>query len=75
MEVQKFNIEGVLAFQPRVFEDERGHFLESFNKKRFEELVGHKVDFVQDNQSLSNKGVLRGMHFQRPLLHRESWLE
>lgn len=52
----------------QVFRDDRGFFLESFNKKEFEETVGCSVDFVQDNQSRSSKGVLRGLHYQLPPL-------
>jgi dTDP-4-dehydrorhamnose 3,5-epimerase len=58
------NLEGCFSIEPRVFEDERGCFFESYNKNRFEELLGKKMDFVQDNQSISKKGVLRGLHFQ-----------
>ncbi len=66
MNIIKPEIEGLLIFTPRVFQDERGAFMESFNKRQFEEAVGRKVDFVQDNQSVSRKGVLRGLHFQTP---------
>lgn len=66
MEIQKFDIEGLLLIKPKVFGDERGYFLESFNKKRFEEVVGEAVNFIQDNESKSSYGVLRGLHFQRP---------
>lgn len=65
MEVIKTNIDGVLIIKPRIFNDARGYFFESFNKKEFEEKVG-KVDFVQDNESKSTRGVMRGLHFQRP---------
>ncbi|HCN7598626.1 TPA: dTDP-4-dehydrorhamnose 3,5-epimerase, partial [Escherichia coli] len=51
-------------FEPKVFGDERGFFFESFNQKVFEEAVGRKVEFVQDNHSKSSKGVLRGLHYQ-----------
>ncbi|HFM0932000.1 TPA: dTDP-4-dehydrorhamnose 3,5-epimerase, partial [Escherichia coli] len=54
----------VLIFEPKVFGDERGFFMESFNQKVFEEAVGRKVEFVQDNHSKSSKGVLRGLHYQ-----------
>lgn len=64
MFVTTTDISGVLVFEPRVFEDERGYFYESFNHKQFENAVGHKVEFVQDNQSKSCKGVVRGLHFQ-----------
>ncbi len=64
MEIQSTFIEGCFIIKPKVFKDERGLFLETFNKKIFEEISGVKVDFVQDNQSISKKGVLRGLHFQ-----------
>ncbi|ECB7205880.1 dTDP-4-dehydrorhamnose 3,5-epimerase, partial [Salmonella enterica subsp. enterica serovar Abaetetuba] len=51
-------------FEPKVFSDERGFFMESFNQKVFEEAVGRKIEFVQDNHSKSTKGVLRGLHYQ-----------
>ena len=57
--------EGLIVIQPTVFEDERGYFYESYNRETYRKL-GVDVDFVQDNQSLSNKGVLRGLHFQNP---------
>ncbi|MEX8497802.1 MAG: dTDP-4-dehydrorhamnose 3,5-epimerase [Leptothrix ochracea] len=55
----------VLIFEPRVFGDARGHFFESWNQRTFNQAVGHEVTFVQDNQSRSQRGVLRGLHFQR----------
>lgn len=51
--------------EPKIFRDERGYFFESFNKKEFDEKIGLKVDFVQDNESFSQKGTLRGMHYQK----------
>lgn len=66
MKVIKTAIEGVLILEPRVFGDERGFFMESFNQKAFNEAVGQEVAFVQDNHSRSAKGVLRGLHFQLP---------
>lgn len=66
MTVDKTPIEGLLVFTPRIFPDNRGHFFESFNQRLFEEAVGKPVRFVQDNQSLSHRGVLRGLHFQAP---------
>ncbi|EHY3900118.1 dTDP-4-dehydrorhamnose 3,5-epimerase, partial [Escherichia coli] len=60
----KTEIPDVLIFEPKVFGDERGFFMESFNQKVFEEAVGRKVEFVQDNHSKSSKGVLRGLHYQ-----------
>ena len=64
MNVIKTDIPEVLIFEPKVFGDERGFFMESFNQAIFENAVGHKVNFVQDNHSKSAKGVLRGLHFQ-----------
>ena len=56
---------GRFVLKPRVFKDERGYFYESFNEKVFESLTGIKVNFIQDNQSYSSKGTLRGLHFQK----------
>ncbi len=64
MNVIKTAIPDVLIFEPKVFGDERGFFYESFNQKIFEEAVGRKVEFVQDNHSKSTHGVLRGLHYQ-----------
>lgn len=66
LKVTSTAIPGVLILEPRVFGDERGFFLESFNQKSFNEATGLDVQFVQDNHSRSAKGVLRGLHFQRP---------
>ena len=57
-------MEGLEVLQPKLFEDERGHFLERWNQRRFGDLVGTDVRFVQDNQSRSRRGVLRGLHYQ-----------
>lgn len=57
-------IPDVLLFEPKVFGDQRGFFFESFNHRAFEEQIGRKVQFVQDNHSRSTKGVLRGLHYQ-----------
>jgi dTDP-4-dehydrorhamnose 3,5-epimerase len=65
MEVVKTELEGVVIIEPRVFEDARGYFFESFSQKEFEQKVA-KVNFVQDNESKSSYGVVRGLHFQRP---------
>lgn len=65
MEIIKTDIEGVLIIKPRIFTDPRGYFFESYNKKEFEEKIGN-VDFVQDNESRSTYGVMRGLHFQKP---------
>ena len=66
MKVTPTAIAGVLILEPKVFGDERGFFLESFNQCAFDEAIGHHVDFVQDNQSRSQRGVLRGLHYQLP---------
>ena len=58
-------IEGLVIIEPTVFGDDRGYFLESYNKKEFEKAIG-EISFVQDNESKSAKGVLRGLHFQKP---------
>lgn len=65
MEFIKTNIEGLLIIEPKVFGDHRGYFYESYNRDAF---LGADLDldFIQDNQSLSNKGILRGLHFQKP---------
>lgn len=65
MEVIKTEIEGVVIIEPRIFKDERGYFYESFSQREFEEKVCCTT-FVQDNQSKSSYGVLRGLHFQKP---------
>lgn len=65
MEVIKTAIEGVVIIEPRVFKDARGYFFESFSQREFEEKV-RKINFVQDNESMSSYGVMRGLHFQRP---------
>jgi dTDP-4-dehydrorhamnose 3,5-epimerase len=65
MKIEETFIEGVKIIYPRVFEDGRGYFYESWNRKSFE-AAGITSDFVQDNQSLSQKDVLRGLHFQHP---------
>lgn len=64
MNIIQTEIEGVLVIEPRIFQDSRGYFFESFNQREFEEKVG-KVTFVQDNESKSCYGVIRGLHFQK----------
>ena len=70
MEVIKTAIKDVLIIQPRVFNDPRGYFFESFSQREFDEkvvpILGHSINFVQDNESMSSYGVMRGLHFQRP---------
>lgn len=65
MEVIKTSIDGVVIIEPKVFGDERGFFLETFQSDRYKELAGIDLPFVQDNHSRSAKGVLRGLHFQK----------
>lgn len=65
MKFEKTTIEGLFVIKPHIFSDERGYFYESYNKAIFEKN-GLDLDFIQDNQSLSHKGVLRGLHFQAP---------
>jgi dTDP-4-dehydrorhamnose 3,5-epimerase len=57
-------LEGCFVIEPKIFNDERGYFLESFNENTFQKGIGQPVHFVQDNQSYSSKGVLRGLHYQ-----------
>ncbi len=70
MNVIKTAIDGVLIIEPKVFTDPRGYFFESFSQREFEEkvtpILGHSINFVQDNESMSSYGVMRGLHFQRP---------
>ncbi len=65
MEVIETGIKDLIVIRPKVFKDERGYFFESFNQKAFDS-IGIKEQFTQDNQSLSSKGILRGLHFQSP---------
>ncbi len=65
MEVVRTAIDGVLVIEPRVFKDNRGYFFESFSQREFDEKVGI-INFVQDNESMSSYGVMRGLHFQKP---------
>lgn len=66
MNVYKTELEDVLLIEPNLFKDDRGFFYESFNKSIFENAIGKKVNFVQDNHSKSIKGTLRGLHYQLP---------
>lgn len=65
MEVIKTLIDGVVIIEPHIFEDARGYFFESFSQREFDEKV-RPIKFVQDNESRSSYGVMRGLHFQRP---------
>ena len=66
MEIIHQFIPEVILIKPKVFGDERGYFVVTFRQDKFEAAVGHKVDFIQDNESKSTKGVFRGLHFQLP---------
>jgi len=65
VKITETNLKGCYLLEPTVFKDKRGAFFESYNKEDFEQHIGKTVDFVQDNHSISNKGVLRGLHFQK----------
>ena len=64
MTFKETKLKGCFIVEPKIIKDERGYFMESFNEKNFQDSVGAKVHFVQDNQSFSSKGVLRGLHYQ-----------
>ncbi|WP_179375492.1 dTDP-4-dehydrorhamnose 3,5-epimerase [Winogradskyella wichelsiae] len=64
MTIKETKLEGCYILQPNIFKDKRGYFIESFNQKTFHSLLGLDVNFVQDNESKSSKGVLRGLHYQ-----------
>ena len=66
MDIIKTDIDGVLIIEPKIFGDNRGYFFESFSQRDFDNAVGYHVNFVQDNESMSSYGVMRGLHFQRP---------
>ena len=65
MIIKETNLKGCFILEPTIFEDKRGIFFESFNKKNFEQYIGKSIDFIQDNHSTSRKGVLRGLHYQK----------
>ena len=65
MTATETKLKGCFIIEPQVFKDNRGYFFESFNQDSFNELIGEAIDFVQDNESFSSKGVLRGLHFQK----------
>lgn len=64
MNIIHTKLEGCFIIEPKIIRDERGYFMESYNEKLLQEVVGSKIQFVQDNQSFSSKGVLRGLHYQ-----------
>lgn len=65
MTVIETKLKGCFIIKPTFFADDRGYFFESFNKEKFKELTGEEIEFVQDNEAFSNRGVLRGLHFQK----------
>ena len=65
MEIKELKLKGCFTVEPEIYKDNRGLFFESFNKKKFKRKTGLEIDFVQDNQSISSKGVLRGLHYQK----------
>lgn len=65
MQVEETKLKGCFIIEPQIFKDSRGYFFESFNEQKFEEATGHNGHFVQDNQSLSSYGVIRGLHLQK----------
>ncbi|MEY8781485.1 dTDP-4-dehydrorhamnose 3,5-epimerase [Allomuricauda sp. XS_ASV26] len=65
MKATETKLKGCFVIEPTIFKDDRGYFFESFNHKEFCKAIGQEVNFVQDNQSYSKKGVLRGLHFQK----------
>ncbi|SNQ44163.1 dTDP-4-dehydrorhamnose 3,5-epimerase [Cellulophaga lytica] len=65
MKVIKTNLQGCLVLEPTLFNDDRGYFFESYNTNRFNDIVDQEVNFVQDNQSFSTRGVIRALHFQK----------
>ncbi len=65
MEVKNTHIKGCFLLKPDIFKDERGEFFESYNRRVLEDSIGEKIEFVQDNQSVSHRGALRGLHFQK----------
>lgn len=65
MRVIETKLKGCYIIEPKIFQDNRGYFFESFNQSKFDELIGRKIDFIQDNESFSSKGVLRGLHYQK----------
>lgn len=64
MTIEETGLKGCFVWKPEVYRDERGYFVETFNQSRFEKMTGQKADFVQDNQSCSQYGTIRGLHFQ-----------
>jgi len=65
LKITQTNLSGCIILEPNIFNDDRGYFFESFNNQLFNEAVGEEIKFVQDNQSFSKRGALRGLHFQK----------
>ena len=65
MQITKTALEGVLIIDPKIYSDGRGHFYETYNYEKYKEFIGD-INFIQDNESLSKKGVIRGLHYQKP---------
>lgn len=65
MKVSQTSLKGCFIIEPQVFPDKRGYFFESYNQSAFKQVLGADIDFVQDNESYSSKGVLRGLHYQK----------
>ena len=65
MQAEETKLKGCFILQPKIFKDERGYFFESYNQQIFEEITGQKINFIQDNQSYSTYGTIRGLHFQK----------
>ena len=65
MTIEQTGLKDCFIIEPRIFEDKRGYFFETYNREKFNQLAGFEVDFVQDNESFSSKGVLRGLHLQK----------
>ena len=65
MQITETKLKGCYIIEPTIFGDDRGYFFESFNKIKFKELTGIEIEFIQDNEAFSNRGVLRGLHFQK----------
>ena len=65
MQITETHLKGCFVLEPIIFGDERGYFFESFHKEKFKEITGKKIEFIQDNEAFSNKGILRGLHFQK----------
>lgn len=74
MNVVETHLKGCFIIEPQVFKDERGLFFETYQKEKFEKAIGRSIDFVQDNQSVSKRGVLRGLHFQEGDYAQAKWV-